>query len=157
MSASAVPVKELTEEDLTEQQIHLIPKLPGQTTDEIKVQTRRVFEYADKNFTDTDVRKYLEDIHSWLYFRRLHNKQDYSIPVLDHTGKQYSELINQTLQDIDSLPANAQKLKEYKVSNKTNILNQYQQIHQKHLNLTNLHQHKHQQKLGLNLFQYHKL
>ena len=118
MSASAVPVKELTEEDLTEQQIHLIPKLPGQTTDEIKVQTRRVFEYADKNFTDTDVRKYLEDIHSWLYFRRLHNKQDYSIPVLDHTGKQYSELINQTLQDIDSLPANAQKLKEYKVSNK---------------------------------------
>ena len=97
---------------MTEQQIHLIPKLPGQTTDEIKVPTRQVFEYAYKNFTDTNVRKYLEDIQPWLYFRRLHNKQDYSIPVLDHTGKQYRELINWTLQDIDSLPANAQKLKE---------------------------------------------
>ena len=45
MSASAGPVKELTEEDLTEQQIHLIPKLPGQTTDEIKLPTRQVFEF----------------------------------------------------------------------------------------------------------------
>ena len=40
MSASVDTVKELTEEALTEEQIHLIPKLPGQTTDEIKVLTR---------------------------------------------------------------------------------------------------------------------
>ena len=44
MSASADPIKELTEEDLTEEQIHAIPKLPGQTTDDIKVPTREVFE-----------------------------------------------------------------------------------------------------------------
>ena len=112
MSISVDPVKQLTEEDLTEQQIHLIPKLPGQTTDEIKLPTRQVFEYAYKNFTDTNVRKYLEDIQPWLYFRRLHNKQDYSIPVLDHTGKPYTELTNWTLQDIVALPSNAQKLCE---------------------------------------------
>ena len=35
-------------------------------------------------------------------------EQDYSIPVLDHTGKKYQDLINWTLQDIDSLSANAQ-------------------------------------------------
>ena len=40
MSASVDPVKELLEEDFTEEQIHLIPKLPGQTTDEIKIPTR---------------------------------------------------------------------------------------------------------------------
>ena len=68
MSASADPVKELTEEDLTEQQIHLIPKLPGQTTDEIKLPTRQVFEYAYRNFINSNVRKYLEDIQPWLYF-----------------------------------------------------------------------------------------
>ena len=97
---------------MSEQQIYLIPKLPGQTTDEIKFPTRQVFEYAYKNFTDTNVTKYLEDIQPWLYFRRLHNKHDYSILVLDHTGKQYTELINWTLQNIDALPANAQKLRE---------------------------------------------
>ena len=91
MSASADPVKQLTEEDLTEQQIHLISKLPGQTTDEIRLPTRQVFEYTYKNFTDSNGRKYLEDIQLWLYFTRLHDKQDYSIPVLDHTGKQYTE------------------------------------------------------------------
>ena len=37
MSASVDPVKELTEEEFTEQQIHLIPKLSGQTMDEIKL------------------------------------------------------------------------------------------------------------------------
>ena len=95
---------------MTEQQIHLIPKLPGQTSDEIKLPTRQVFEYAYKNFTDSNVRKYLEDIQPWLYFRRLHIKQDYSILVLDHTGKQYTELINWTLQHIDALPANAKEL-----------------------------------------------
>ena len=112
MSASADTVKELREEALTEEQIHLIPKLPGQTTDEIKVPTRQVFEYAYKNFTDDNSRKYLQDIQPWLYFRRLHNRQDYSIPVLDHTGKEYPDLINWTLQDIDSLPTNAQKLQQ---------------------------------------------
>ena len=35
-------IKELTEGSLLEEQ-HLIPKLPGQTTDEIKVPTRQVF------------------------------------------------------------------------------------------------------------------
>ena len=43
MSASADPVKELIEEDLNEEEIYLIPKLPGQTTDDIKVLTREVF------------------------------------------------------------------------------------------------------------------
>ena len=81
---------------MTEEQIHLIPKLPGQTTDEVKVLTRQVCEYAYKNFTDTNSRKYFQDIQPWLYFRRLHNKQDYSIPVLDHTGKEYPDLINWT-------------------------------------------------------------
>ena len=104
MSASADTVKELTEEALTEEQRHLIPKLPGQTTDELKVPTRQVFEYVYKNFTDANSRKYLQDIQPWLYFRRHHNRQDYSIPVLDHTGKEYPDLINWTLQDIDSLP-----------------------------------------------------
>ena len=42
------PIKELSDEDFTEEQIHLIPKLPGQTTDEIKIPTREVFEYAYK-------------------------------------------------------------------------------------------------------------
>ena len=112
---SADPVKQLTEEDLTEQQIHLISKLPGQTTDEIKFLTRQVFEYVYKNFTDTNLRKYLEDIQPWLYFRRLHNKKDYSIPVLNHTGKEFPDLINWALQDIDSLPPKAQKLKEIQI------------------------------------------
>ena len=112
MSASADPVKELTEEELAEQQIHLIPKLPGQMRDEIKIPTRQVFEYAYKKFTDNKVRKYLEDIQPWLYFRRCHNKPDYSLPVLDHTGKQYTELKTWTLVDIDALPANVQKLCE---------------------------------------------
>ena len=61
MSTSVDPVTELTE-NFTEQQIHLIPKLPRQTTDEIKLPTRQVFEYAYKNFTDSNVRQYLEDI-----------------------------------------------------------------------------------------------
>ena len=62
MSASVDPVKQLSDHDFTEVQIHLIPKLPGQTTDEIKVPTREVFEYAYKNFTDSNVRQYLEDV-----------------------------------------------------------------------------------------------
>ena len=37
MFASADPVKELSNEDYTEEQIHLIPKLPGQMKYEIKV------------------------------------------------------------------------------------------------------------------------
>ena len=112
MSASVDPVKELSDQDFTEEQIHLIPKLPGQTTDEIKVPTREVFEYAYKNFTDSNVRQYLEDVQPWLYFRRYHKKPDCSIPILDHTGKAYTEVTNWTLQDIDALPANAKKLCE---------------------------------------------
>ena len=34
------------------------------------------------------------------------------IPILDHTGKPYTEVTNWTLQDIDALPANAKKLCE---------------------------------------------
>ena len=112
MSTSVDPVKELSEEDFTEEQIHLIPKLPGQTTNEIKVPTRQVFEYAYKNFIDSNVRKYLEDVQPWLYFRRFHNKPDCSIPMLDHTGKPYTVVTNWTLQDIDALPGNAKKLHE---------------------------------------------
>ena len=52
ISTSADTFKELTEEALTEEQRHLIPKLPGQTTDEIKVPTRQVFGYVYKNFTN---------------------------------------------------------------------------------------------------------
>ena len=44
------PIKELSDEDLTEEQIHLILKLPGQTTDDIKIPTREVFEYVYKQF-----------------------------------------------------------------------------------------------------------
>ena len=115
MSASADPVKELTEEDFMEEQIHLIPKFPGQITDEIKIPTRQVFEYVYKKITNANARKYLKDIQPWLYFRRLHNKQDYSIPVLDHTGKEYPGLINWMLTDIDSLPANAQKHQQIQI------------------------------------------
>ena len=89
MSASVDPVKELSDEDFTEEQIHLILKLPGQTTDEIKIPTRQVFEYAYKNFTDSNVRQYLEDVQPWLYFGRFHNKPDCWISILDHTGKPY--------------------------------------------------------------------
>ena len=62
MSTSVDPIKELSDEDFTEEQIHLIPKLPGQTSDEIKIPMREVFEYANKNFTDSKVRQYLEDV-----------------------------------------------------------------------------------------------
>ena len=110
MSISVDPVKELSDQDFTEEQIHLIPKLPGQTSDEIKVPTREVFEYAYKNFTDSNVRQHLEDVQLWLYFRRYHKKPDCSIPILDHTGKACTEVTNWTLQDIDALPANAKKL-----------------------------------------------
>ena len=106
------PLKELSDEDFAEEQIHLIPKLPGQTTDEIKIPTREVFEYAYKNFTDSKVRQYLIDVQQWLYFIRYHKKPDCSIPILDHTGKPYTEVTNWTLQDIDALPANTKKLRE---------------------------------------------
>ena len=56
MSSLVEPIKELSDEDFTEEQIHLIPKLPGQTSDKIKIPTRGVFEYAYKNFTDSKVR-----------------------------------------------------------------------------------------------------
>ena len=79
------PIKELSDEDFAEEQIHLIPKLPGQTTDDIKIPTREVFEYAYKNFTDSKVRQYLIDVQQWLYFIRYHKKPDCSIPILDHT------------------------------------------------------------------------
>ena len=113
MSASVAPTKELSEEDFTEEQIHLIPKLPGQTIDDIKIPTREVFEYAYKNFTDSKVRQYLEDVQPWLYFRRYHNKPDCYIQILDHTGKLYTEVTNWALQDIDALPANTKKLHEH--------------------------------------------
>ena len=50
MPTQAEPTKELSDEDFAEEQIHLIPKLPGQTTDDIKIPTREVFEYAYKRF-----------------------------------------------------------------------------------------------------------
>ena len=94
MSTSVEPIKELSDEDFTEEQIHLIPKLPGQTSDEIKVPTREVFEYAYKNFTDSNARQNLEDVQPWLYFIRYHNKPDFSIPILDHTGKAHTVVTN---------------------------------------------------------------
>ena len=100
----------------------LIPKLPGQTTDDINVPTRQVFEYIYKNFTDSNSHKYLEDVQPWLHFRR-HNRKDHSIPVLDYTGKEFPDLVNWTLQDIDSLLANAQKLRKYNNARKINMLN----------------------------------
>ena len=112
MSTSLAPTKELSEEDFTEEQIHLIPKLPGKTTDDVNIPTREIFEYAYKNFTNSKVRQYSEDIQPWLYFRRYHNKPNCSIPILDHTGKPYTEVTNWTLQDIDALPANAKKLRD---------------------------------------------
>ena len=105
-------IRELSDEDFTEEQIHLIPKLPGQMVDDIKIPTREVFEYVYKNFTDNKVRQYLVDIQPWLYFIRCHKKLGCSIPILDHTGKPYTEVTNWTLDDIDALPANAKKLRE---------------------------------------------
>ena len=105
----------MSDEDFAEEQIHLIPKLPGQTTDDINIPIREHFEYAYRNFTDPIVRKYLSEIQQWLYFIRYHNKLDCSIPILDHTGKPYTEVTNWTLQDIDALPANATKLREIQV------------------------------------------
>ena len=110
MPTQVEPIKELSDEDFAEEQIHLIPKLPGQTTDETKVPTREVFEYAYKIFTDSKVRQYLVDVPAWLYFVRYHKKPDCSIPILDHTGKPYTEVTNWTLQYIDALPANVKKL-----------------------------------------------
>ena len=112
MSTSFQPIKELSDVDFTEEHIHLIPKLLGQTSDDIKIPTREAFEYSYKNFTDSKVRQYLEDDQPWLYFIRYHKKSDCSIPILDHTGKPYTEVTNWTLQDIDALPANAKKLCE---------------------------------------------
>ena len=112
MPIPAEPLKELSDEDFAEEQIHLIPKLPGQTTDDINIPTREHFEYAYKNFTDPNVRQYLQDVQQWLYFVRYHKRPDCSIPILDHTGKPYTEVTNWTLQDIDALPANATKLRD---------------------------------------------
>ena len=64
MSASVDSAKELADVDFTEEQVHLIPKLPGQTADEIKIPTRQVFKYTYKNFTDSNVRQYLEDVQA---------------------------------------------------------------------------------------------
>ena len=109
-------IQELSDEDFAEEQVHLIPKLPGQTSDDINIPSREHFEYAYKNFTDPNVRQYLLDIQQWLYFIRYHKKPDCSIPILDHTGKPYTKVINWTLQDIDALPANATKLREIQLS-----------------------------------------
>ena len=108
----------LTDDPLYEEERDLIPKLPGQTTDDIKAPTRQVFEYVYKNFTDSNARKYLENIQPWLYFRRQHNRPDYSLSVLDHTGKECPDLINWMLHDIDALPANAQKLQDIQQTRK---------------------------------------
>ena len=118
MSASVDPIKELSDQGFTEEQVHLIPKFPGQTSDEIKVPTREVFEYAYNNFTDSKVRQYLQDVQQWLYFIRYHKKPDCSIPILDHTGKAYTEVTNWTLQYIDTLPANAKKCYEIQLLKK---------------------------------------
>ena len=107
-----------TDDPLYEEERDLIPKLPGQTTDDIKAPTRQVFEYVYKNFTDSNARKYLENIQPWLYFRRQHNRPYYSLPVLDYTGKEYPDLINWMLHDIDALPANAQKLQDIQQTRK---------------------------------------
>ena len=116
MPTQPEPIKELSDEDFAEEQVHLIPKLPGQTSDDINIPSREHFEYAYKNFTDPNVRQYLLDIQQWLYFIRYHKKPDCSIPILDHTGKPYTEVTNWTLQDIDALPANATKLREIQLS-----------------------------------------
>ena len=55
------------------------------------------------------------DVQPWLYFIRYHKKQDCSIPILDHTGKPYTEVTKWKLQDIDALPANAKKLQDTQV------------------------------------------
>ena len=116
MPTPAEPIKELSDEDFAEEQIHLTPKLPGQTIDDINIPTRENFEYSYKNFTDPKVRQYLQDVQQWLYFIRYHKKPDCSIPILDHTGKPYTEVTNWTLQDIDALPTNATKLGDIQTS-----------------------------------------
>ena len=71
MSTLVEPIKELSDEDFAEEQIHLIPKLPGQTTDEIKIPTREVFEYAYKNFTDSNARQYLIECSTLVIFYKI--------------------------------------------------------------------------------------
>ena len=58
-----------TDDLLYDEERDLIPKLPGQTTDYIKAPNRQVFEYVYRNFTDSNSRKYLENIQPWLHFR----------------------------------------------------------------------------------------
>ena len=58
----------------------------------------------------------MQDVQQWLYFIRYHKRPDCSIPILDHTGKPYTEVTNWTLQDIDALPANATKLRDIQAS-----------------------------------------
>ena len=43
MPTPAEPIKELSDADFAEEQIHLISKLPGQTTDDINIPTRETF------------------------------------------------------------------------------------------------------------------
>ena len=103
---------------------------------------RQVFEYVYKNFTDSNACKYLENIQPWLYFRRQHNRPDYSLPVLDHTGKEYPDLINWMLHDIDALPANAQKLQDIQQTRKKQHIKTVPTDTSKHNTLIQPHQHK---------------
>ena len=49
--------KELEEQKLQEQEVELIPKWPGQVSDEIKQPTTEVFEYCYKHFTEANSHK----------------------------------------------------------------------------------------------------
>ena len=104
--------KEIEKQRLQDTEWELIPILPGQTVGNKKYPTREVFEYVYTHFTEPECHRYLSEIQDWLKFIRQHNKDDISLPVLDNTGKEYPQLINWTLHDIDSLPANVAKLQE---------------------------------------------
>ena len=73
---------------------------------------------------------------------RYHKKPDFSIPILDHTGKSYTKVTNWTLQDIDALPANAKKLCEIQSFKQKQPISHLQTL-LKHLKLINLQLHKH--------------
>lgn len=103
-------LKEIEEDRLNDLEWQLIPFAPGQTDGIKRYPTRLTFTYAYEHFYDPKCRRYLTEVQEWLKFLRKYHKEDISIPVWDCTGKEYPQLINWSLQDIDSLPANVDKL-----------------------------------------------
>ena len=61
-------------ERLRDKEWNLIPKLPGQTSEDIRYPTREVFEFVYSHFTENNSHKYLKEIQGWLHFVRQHKR-----------------------------------------------------------------------------------